>query len=204
MTRRACLFLPLLLPAACAEAPPAPSGPPIGYAYLPQLRLDVATIAIETRTPPPPPGDLGALLQPTAAEAVAIMGRDRLAAFGTAGRALFLVTRASITAEPLPRRGGILALDGGQRLTCWLACRLEVEGPDGRSLGFAEAEMRRSAPSPSEMAARLRSAEGLLRRTAFDLNAEFEYQLRRALRGLLIEGEGAAPPPPGTVLRERL
>jgi len=44
----------------------------------------------------------------------------------------------------------------------------------------------------------------LLRRATFDLNTEFEFQVRRALRDWLVEGVRAAPPPPGGVVREAL
>jgi hypothetical protein len=202
MHRRSALFAPLAI-AACAQPPAAPTGPDIAYAYLPRLRLDAADVVVESRASVPP-GDLGALVTPTAVEAVQILGRDRLAAFGTAGTARFLVMRATISRESLPRESGWFAADPGERLVCQLGCRVEVTGADGTARGFAEASLRRTAPTAADQAARLRAAEGLLRRTAFDLNAEFEFQLRRAMRELLVEGERAAPPPPGGVQRESL
>ncbi len=201
MLRRPALLLPLAL-AACAQPPAPVTGPAIGYAFLPRLRLDVAEVAIERRVTMPP-GDIGGQLRPSAVEAVETLGRDRLGAFGTAGTARFIVTRASITREALARQPGWFAGDPGERLVCHLACRVEVLGGDGAARGFAEAELRRSAPAESAGAARLRAAESLLRRTAFDLNTEFEFQLRRALRDMLLEGERAAPPP-GGVQRESL
>jgi hypothetical protein len=204
MKRRHALLLPMAL-AACAEPPaPLPGAPPIAYDFLPRLRLDVAQVEVENRAPPGGQADLGAQLRPNAAEAVQIMGRDRLAAFGTQGVARFIVTRAVVLREPTARQGGIFSSDPGERLSCHLACRLEVLGADGAPRGFTQAEVRRTAPSDSAAPARLRAAENLLRRANFELNAEFEFQLRRALRDLLVEGERAAPPSAGGVTRESI
>ena len=132
-TRRATLVLgPALLTAAgCggSEPPPAPLAP-ISYTYLTPLPLNVGAIDIVPADPPLVPGDLGATIIPRPAEAVRIMARDRLSAVGTAGRAVFTVTRAMLA------RGG-----GG--LGCALACRLEILGPEetGRQ-GYVEAEAR--------------------------------------------------------------
>jgi hypothetical protein len=204
--RRATLSLavPLLggaaagvLPAGCAAPePPSPPPGPISFSYLLPLPLDVAALAISEEDPPPVPGDIGATLSPRPAEAVRIMARDRLSAVGSAGRAVFAVTRASLA------RGG-----GG--LACALACRLEVVGPEesGRR-GFAEAEAR-AAVTGAE-AARPFAADRLLRRTMEGLNVEFEFQLRRTLREWLVatapgESRGSlTAPPPAEVTREDL
>ena len=141
MNRRHALLLPMAL-AACAEPPaPMPAAPPIAYGFLPRLRLDVAQVEIENGAPPAGAMDLGAQLRPTAAEAVQILGRDRLAAFGTQGVARFIVTRAVVLREPTARQGGIFSSDPGERLSCHLACRLEVLGADGAPRGFTQAEL---------------------------------------------------------------
>lgn len=191
--------------AGCAATPPPPpEGPPIAYAYLPQLRLNVARVDLDERNPNAGPNDAGRLLRPTPAEAVRIMGRDRLSAFGTEGVARFVVTRAAIIQERLPRPSGLFAGDPGERLACTLACRLEILGENDRRMGFAEASVSRTASTESTNLMRERTAVGLLRRATFELNTEFEFQVRRALRDWLVEGERAVPPPPGGVVREAL
>lgn len=196
---------PLGLLAACAATPPpAPEGPEISYSYLPKLRLNVASIDIDPTRPNAGPTDIGRELRPTPPEAVQIMGRDRLAAFGTENAARFVTLRAAILRERLPAQSGLFAGDPGERLNCTLTCRLEIRGANDQRLGFAEATVSRTAPTESSVAARTRSATSLLRRATFDLNTEFEFQLRRALRDWLVEGERAAPPPPGGVVRESL
>jgi hypothetical protein len=200
--RRTLLLLPLTL-GACAGTPPAPQGdgPPIAYRHLTQIRLDVARIDIEDRMPAPGPNDAGRELQPSPAEAVRIMGRDRLAAFGTEHRARFAVTRAQIIRSRNPGGGGVFAGDPGERLLCQLTARLDILDGNDRRLGFAEASAERSRNVESTNAARRAGAEALLRQTMFDLNTEFEFQIRRALRPYLVEGTAA---PPAPVAREEL
>ncbi|MBY0337113.1 MAG: hypothetical protein K2X11_10895 [Acetobacteraceae bacterium] len=203
-TRRSALLLPGVV-AACAAPPPPPlEGPPIGYGHLTQLRLDVASIDIDARDPVAGPNDLGRELRPTAAEAVRIMGRDRLAAFGTQNTARFTVVAAQILRERPAGRVGTFAADPGETLNARFACRLEILAPDGRRLGFSEAQATRTRTAESTPAARLRVAESLMRLAMFDLNTEFEFQLRRALRPYLSDGPAGAAPPPAPVLREAL
>lgn len=201
-TRRALLLAPAAL-AACASPPPRLEGPPIGYRHLTPIALDVAQVEIDERTPNAGPADVGRELSPSAAEAVRIMGRDRLSAFGRENRARFIVVRAQIIRARNPRGGGYFAADPGERLDCTLTARLEILGENDRRLGFAEATASRSRNAESTNEARRIAAESLLRLTMFDLNTEFEFQVRRALRPYLAPSAGAAPPPAG-VQREEL
>ncbi|MEI6161067.1 MAG: hypothetical protein WCP77_14615 [Roseococcus sp.] len=196
--RRALLLLPLTL-GACASTPPAPQadGPPISYGHLTQIRLDVARIDIEDRMPASGPNDAGRDLQPTPAEAVRIMGRDRLAAFGTEHRARFGVTRAQIIRSRGQATSGLFASDPGERLLCQLTARVDILDGNDRRLGFAEASAERSRNVESTAAARRTGAESLLRQTMFDLNTEFEFQIRRALRPYIVDGTAAPPAPVG-------
>ncbi|MDB5412849.1 MAG: hypothetical protein JWR10_1184 [Rubritepida sp.] len=200
--RRSLLILPAALGACSSTPPPQIEGPPISYSYLTQLRLDVATVTIEDRNPNAGPNDIGRELNPTAAEAVRIMGRDRLAAFGTEHKARFSVTRAQILRTRNVGRGGAFSSDPGERLDCQLTARLDILDGNDRRLGFAEASAERSQSTESTGNSRRIAAESLLRQAMFDLNTEFEFQLRRALRPYLVEGPAAAPPPP--VNREEL
>jgi len=182
------------LPAACGSRP-EPEAPlqPVSYTYLTPLPLQVGSLAIDP-APPPPPGDIGALLSPSPAEAVLIMARDRLSAVGTAGMASFRVTQASL-------------LRSGSAMSCQLACRLEVSGAEPGHAGFVEAAARASVSGAE--AARPQAAERLLRRTMDGLNVEFEFQVKRNLRDWLVAvapgSRGVLPAPaPGEVAREDL
>ena len=185
--RRSFLLLPLLA-AACGdrlEPVPLPPGP-LSYKYLAPLPLNVANIDISEEAPAPVPGDVGARISPSAAEAVRIMGRDRLLAVGSTGQARFAVSQAQVIQQE------------GQ-LTCLLGCRLEVLSGLGSRLGFAEAAVTRSVSGPE--ARRPQAPEALLRRAMDDLNVEFEFQIRRALKDWIspmtpnADGGMAAPGP---------
>jgi hypothetical protein len=191
--RRAALLLPAVA-AACGAPVPVLEGPAIGYAYLPPIILDVAEIVMDERTPSGGPTDIGRELQLSPAEAVRVMGRDRLQAGGRENRARFIVVRAEILRVRQPSRG-FLGGDAGERLDCRLAARLEIEGPNQQRLGYAEAQTARTRTIESSQQGRRIVAESLLRQAMFDLNTEFEFQVRRALRPYLMEGGGPAAPP---------
>lgn len=194
-SRRAVLLLPFLA-AACGTTPePAivPAGP-MRYDYLTPLTLNVATIEVSEASPTVAGGDVGARLSPNPAEAVRIMGRDRLFAVGSTGTARFTVTQAALA-------------QGRESLTCLLGCRLDILSAEGERLGFVEAQSRRVVSGPD--AERPRAAEALLRQTMDDLNVEFEFQLRRALKDWLVQAppgqDGTlAAPPPAAVETEQL
>ncbi|WP_424811476.1 hypothetical protein [Roseococcus sp. YIM B11640] len=193
---------PLLLGACGGAPPPRLEGPAISYRHLTQIRLNVASIDFEEREPNPGPSDIGRTLQPTAAQAVMIMGRDRLASFGTENKARFSVTRAQILRTRNQGSGGTFASDPGERLEVQLSARLDIQDPNGRRLGFAEASAQRTQSTDSNPRDRNVVAESLLRQAMFDLNTEFEYQIRRALRPYIVEGIAAEPA--GSVSREEL
>jgi hypothetical protein len=195
MPRRRTLLLLPALATACAGQDPAPVPPgPISYRHLIPLPLNVATVEIAEAVPPPPPGDIGARLSPSPAEAVRIMGRDRLVPVGTEGQGVFTVTVASL-------------VQGREALSCLIGCRLEVLSPMGSRLGVVEAQSRRGVSGPD--ATRPRAGEALLRRTLDDLNVEFEFQVRRSLKDWLStvapNPDGTSPAPgPAPVTREEL
>ena len=191
------LLLSLAAAASCARSePPAPPPlAPMSWAHLTPLPLDVAAIEVVPAAPPPVPGDIGSGLSPPPAEAVRGMARDRLSALGGSGRAVFLVTAASVVRE------------GRGALRCALGCRLEVTGKggedgEGGGPGFVEATAQRGVSGAD--ASRPRAADLLLRQAMDDLNVEFEFQLRRNLRRWLVSAApaGAAVAPP--VGREEL
>lgn len=197
--RRAALGA-LLLTAACGgrrpEPPPAPARPP-SYGHLTPLRLAVGRIEVITTTDPAltramPPAPL------VPADVVRIMAEDRLSAAGGPGVARFRTQVATLTREAASG-GGVFAT-ATERLTCVMRCRLDILSEDGAPAGFAEAEVRRTAIRPAAtLAERAGAAEEIVRQAGDDLNVEFEYQIRRNLRGLIqaaspAEGAPAAEP----------
>jgi hypothetical protein len=159
---------------------------PLRYDHLTPLRLNVATIDIEERFIPGR-GDVSALAPTPPVTVLRQMAQDRLQAMGNAGRAVFIIRRASLT-----QSGGIY--DGA------LDAALEIFAPDGTRAGFAEGRV-----------ARRHGGEGNVRETLYDMtrlmmdamNVELEFQVRRSLRDWLltpgvtstpVESQELAPP----------
>lgn len=209
LKRRLMLRLPLALPvvlAGCADRDERPLPALVsGYRHLTPVRLNVLEIEI----PDPAPGVVAvapsARLRPDTE--IRRMGQERLVPVGTAGSARFLVTRARFTREGLPPAGGLTSLiagEPGERFSCELACRIEVMSAEGGRLGFAEAQARRSQSVAEGASATARSsaADAVVRLAMAALNVEFEFQIRRALRAWLVEGNQPLTPAP--VEREEL
>lgn len=179
MKRRALLLLPLL--AGCAGDPPVTRAfTPVRYDYLTPLRLNVGAVEVAEL---PPPAPLDAQSPAPLGEVLRRMGQDRLAAGGSAGRAVFTVDEASIQ-----RAGNTLTGRG--------AVRVEVFGPDGVRAGFAGANVVRRVAGVGRGAAYQAALYDLSRQIGDDMNVEFEFQVRRTLRDFLQEAGNAPPPAP--------
>lgn len=205
LARRSLLLSLPALAAACAGDEPAALPPLVtGYRHLTPIRLNVAEIEILDPAPGAVRVDEPAPVRPEAE--MRRMAQERLAAMGTEGEARFLVQAAEFRRDRMPGGGGLTGLvaEPGERLTCRLNARLEVLSGAGQRVGFVEAEARRSHTlgSGSSQEARRRAAEELVRQAMEELNVEFEFQVRRALRPWLVEA--VAPAVPGAVEREDL
>jgi hypothetical protein len=108
------------------------------------------------------------------------MALDRLIAAGTLGRAVFVIDTAQIDRVPSGLQGV-------------LAVHLDVLTTDGARAGFAEAQVSRSMVIQGGLRNTLYD---LTRQMMDDMNVEFEFQVRRALRDWLQEATTAPPPPP--------
>ena len=194
--RRSVLLLVPAALAACARGggstlpPPLRTGPP-SYSHLPPIRLDVATLDIAE----PAPGPATMVIPPAPvvpSQAMETMARDRIVAAGTANRARFSILTASLTRAP-ESSGGMFS-PPTERLSCAMRCRLEILGPEGEQLGFAEAQTSRGSVVPAgNSAERAAAADRIVHQAMADLNVEFEFQIRRNLRRFLVAGTGATP-----------
>ncbi len=194
LPRRSALALALpMLGLGCArggdEGPPLSSGPP-SYRHLTALNLAVGAIEIVD----PAPGAATLVIPPAPIEpavALTTMARDRVVAAGGPGRARFAILGASLTRQP--ESGGGLFSGATERIACFLRCRLEILSPDGEAAGHAEAEVRRTAVARAgSTAERVAAADRIVRQAMADMNVEFEFQVRRHLRGALAPGAGGA------------
>ncbi len=160
----------MLMVAACGgdEGPPAVFAP-LSYDYLRPIRLNVATLDVEDHAVSRG-DDVAAQAPVPPAQALTQMAHDRVFPGGASGRAVFVIQDASIH-----RHGDTLAGS--------LAVRLDIVGPGGQPAAFAEARVARSSTTDE---GDLRAREyALTRQMMDDMNVEFEFQSRRALKGWL-------------------
>ena len=193
LPRRAALALvPPLLAAACGPGTSIPetrtSFPPLRYDHLTPIRLNVAEIAVDERFVPAPDGlDAQSPVRP--GDALRAMARDRLLPGGSSGRAVFVIDEATI-----------VRAQGGLNGT--MAVRLDVLAADGTQAGFAEARVSRRRVG-TERGESLRAVlYEMTRQMMDDMNVEFEFQVRRALRDWI--QDTATAPTPAPVERQDL
>ena len=181
--RRSFLALPLLAACATEQAGPyVPPGPP-SYGHLTPLRLKVSALEIKeadsgtallvAQPAPLPPADI-----------MLLMARERLSAAGGSGTARFSIQTARLTRD-IAAAGGVFN-PASENFRCVMRCQLEVLSAEDGVVGSATAEVRRDLTGPvRDDAERAALAERVVKLTGQDLNIEFEYQVRRHLRGWL-------------------
>jgi hypothetical protein len=178
--RRRTLLLSLLA-ASCTDAPPPAHYPPLVYDYLNPIGLNVASIDPEVRATPDveiaSPVDLTA--------ALLRLGRDRLRAYGTSGRAVFAVTEVSL----VQRAGGTEGTLGVQ---------LDIYASNNTRAAYAEARVYRRVEVNGDPDA---GAVYDLEKQLMDaMNVELEFQARRSLKAWIM----AAPDAPAPVQQQAL
>ena len=180
IARRAALLLPFALVACTGDDPPLRQGfPELHYDYLTPLRLNVAAVEVADG---PPPGPLDVQNPAPPAQALRRMAQDRIGAGGSTGRAVFTIDTATVTRGD-PGLSGIMAV------------HLDILGPEGGRLAFAEARVFRGTSLPRR--ADLRGTlYDLTRAMMDDMNVELEFQVRRNLRDWLQEATTAPAPAP--------
>lgn len=177
------LCLPALL-AACGRSSPPTSFAPLGWDYLPPLKLNVAVVNIDDAWVPNSDGpDLGDLAPTPPVAALRKMAEDRLVAAGTSGQASFVIDDASIVQSRDKYQGTF-------------AVHLDISTSNGTHSGYAEARVLRTRniddDSPEGERAELYA---LIKQMMSDMNVELEYQIRRSLHDYLLTGAPAAPAP---------
>ena len=187
LTRRAMVLSPVLL-AACGgdPEPPRPSRgsfPPLRYGYLPPLNLNIQRLAMaEGFVPPAGEAEVSPFAPVSVVDTLFAMARDRLKPAGTGGLGTFRIQTASIT-----RRGG--TLNGA------LAVRLDLRDAEESRTGFVEARATAAKTGIPDQRAALYD---MLKSLMDEMNVELEYQIKRELRGWLVETkspEGKQPEP---------
>ncbi len=181
--RRAVLLLPLIVAACADDEAPVRSYALPSYSYLSPIRLNVANVEVDDRSPPVTGGSIEALAPIRPVDCLKQMANDRLVASGSNGRAVFVIDRASLT-----RSGAVI---DGQ-----MAVHLDVyAAADGERAGYAEARVaRRRTGGNSDSDLRSVLNEFTTQMMA-DMNVEFEFQVKKSLRDWLQLTAGTAPAP---------
>jgi hypothetical protein len=153
--------------------------PPLHYGYLRPLRLNVATIEIQQHfVPSNVPPDVSQLDPVQPVQALRNMAEDRLQAFGSSGRAVFVIQNASLT-----RRGD----------TAYGDFDVEIDIYSGANVRAAYAEARVSATHTGD-ADEPSTLYAMTKDMMDRMNVEIEYQMRRSLGQWLLP-EGVVQPP---------
>jgi hypothetical protein len=172
------LLLPLAL-AACGGN--ERDYPPLTFDYLPQIRLNVASVEIDNRFVPAGRDDVTASSPVKPVAALKQMAQDRLKAFGNAGRAVLVIKDASLQRNH-------------DQISGTMSVELDVYASDNKRAGFAIADVAQKRTGDIDD----------LRATLYDLtklmmdrmNVELEYQVRHSLRDWLMSNNPTATPQP--------
>ena len=182
--RRSVLLLPLLM-AGCDDDEAAPrSFPAPNYSFLTPIRLNVASVEIDATVPNAGDSSLAQLSPVRPSDGLKQMANDRLVAAGSAGRAVFVIDRATLQRI----QGGIEGM---------LAVHLDVfAGQGGDRAGFAEARVARRRTSSNTDEDSRAVLYDFTTQMLNDMNVEFEYQVKKSLKDWLAPGTSTAPAPP--------
>ena len=163
---------------ACGGTPKPRSFAPLTYDYLPQIRLNVASVDVDNRFVPANRNEVRDRAPVPPSTALRQMATDRLKPFGTSGRAVLVIKDASL-------------VKNGDEILGRLAVQLDVYTSDNRRAAFATAEVaQRRTGEISDLQGTLYD----LTKVMMDrMNVELEFQTRRSLRDWILPDTPAAP-----------
>lgn len=177
---------------ACEIAVSEDQYPPLTYGDLPPIKLDVASIEIETAYKPnsePPNVELLFPLRPD--EAAASWGRDRLVAAGQSGRLRYIVREASATEEALETSTGVsgaFTTDQAERYKAVLGLEIEILSDQGQIIGTVGVNSSRTITMPEDSSIRDREQVwyDLTKKLMADANSQLEATINKTLTRFLV------------------
>ncbi len=179
----AAIAAPLLLTACGGDTPPPVQNfQALNYTYLTPLHLNVVGLDVVDHSTPAGPDDVASRSPVTPQQALTEMAHDRLFPGGSSGQAEFVIDNAVIERAP----DG--TLDGS------MSVHLDVIGPGGNRVGYAEAHVSRHHAPPGEGEDRPAALYDLTKQMTADMNVEFEYQVRQSL-GAFLQSDSVVPAP---------
>ena len=182
------LMLPLAV-SACGDDEVAPTSAPgtypqPTYTHLTPIRLNVAQIDIDDSWAPRGASRRVENLAPYPPRyTLKRMAEDRLVAAGRSGKAVFTIEDASILRAP-------------RHYEASLAVRLEILDADGTLLGKSDARVTKVRPiSGDSSRAERDELYAFVRDLMAEMNTEFEFQVKQAMKDTIQQTSGTAPPP---------
>ena len=187
-----CLLLGGLALAGCATAPPRPTFPPITFAQVAPIKLDVREIEVERAYQPPHAApNVEHLFAVPPAAAATLWAVDRLTAAGPLRRARFIVREASVVEIPLKQSGGLtgaFTTEQSERYDARLVVEIEIVSEDGRSEGTLTAEVThsRTVPENLTLGERERVWHEMTRAMMGELDVQLDTTIKEAFYAYLI------------------
>jgi hypothetical protein len=186
----------LLLTSACTTEPSAPAGPkPVSFEAQAPLRLDIASISVESRYQAPGRApNVEHLYSVTPVSTARAWAASRIVGVGPRGTAVLTVLEGSVISEDLPKKGGLTAVFGDQRdvqLTARLKARLDVNRPGERPGELAqwsvnvEASANRTVLESASLNERDAAYGLLMQQLAREFDAALTAEIRRSMSAAL-------------------
>ena len=173
--------------AGCAAKPPAPKFPPLSFAHLTPIRLDIASIEVINayRAPAKKP-NVEHLFPIKPVDPAMRWGMDRIMPVGAAGVARVTVKRASVVEVSLKRTTGIrgsFTTDQTERYDGVVEMTVVITDGRGRERGriTSRTERTKSVPEDITLNDRDKVWYELTRAMMNDLNTSLENQIRKHL-----------------------
>lgn len=184
-----CLVIVLAgLLSGCAMKVQQPSFPPISYANLPPIKLDVARVEVANNyVSPDTRPNVEDLFPVSLANSALDWGRDRLQAVGNGGVARLVVERASVVEVPLKKTTGLqgmFTIDQSERYNGVLTVSLTIFNGSGDKQASASVTVKRSQTTSEDISINERNKIWYAMEKAMmnTLNTSLEKEIRNNLR----------------------
>ena len=175
--------------AGCASSTPPERFAEMTFRHLPPIQLLVADIKIEsTAIQSTEPPNIGHLFPTTPETALRNWARDRLAARGSSGTAVFTIVRAEATGRALGTDTGFTGLfkkELSDRYDGYIAAVLTIYDGNGQRRAHAEAKAEHATTvrEDSTLGDRHKIMYELVEKMMADFNAQMDRNVAAYLRG---------------------
>ncbi|MDJ0608354.1 MAG: hypothetical protein QNJ67_05205 [Kiloniellales bacterium] len=177
---------------ACELELPEDDYPPLRFTEMKPIKLDVASVEVQTTFLPKSEEPRVELLFPHRPDqAAANWGRDRLVAAGDSGRARFVVIDAAVTEEDLETSGGVsgaFTTEQAERYTATLGIDIEILTNLGDVVATVSVKTTRSITVGEDASIRDREKVWyeLTKKLMDDANRQLEAAMKKGIASFLV------------------